>query len=295
MILQRLLKEGLIHPPDWLDETTTHYLTIMGSEAYGASSGGSDIDVYGFCVPPRYLTFPHLAGEIIGFGNQLQRFEQWSQHHIKHNAKEYDFSIYSIVKFFDLCMANNPNMLDALFTPRRCVIHSTEISEHMRENRKLFLHKGSFHKFRGYFFSQMNKIKTRTNSANPSRTADIETFGFDLKFAYNVVRIALESEQILVEHDLDLERNSEILKSIRRGEWTLERLEKWIEEKERSLETAYVNSSLPFSPDQEKIKEVLCACLEMAYGNLDHAVARSPSVDRILDDLRTIVKRYDPI
>lgn len=293
MILEKLLKDGLIHPPPWLDRNSCAYLTIMGSEAYGASSGSSDIDLYGFCIPPKYLTFPHLDGTIAGFGYQQQRFEQWSQHHIQYNAKEYDFSIYAIVKFFQLCMDNNPNMLDALFTPRRCVIHATEISDHVRANRRLFLHKGAFHKLRGFCFAQMNAIRKKKNADNPRRAEEIKTFGYDLKFGYNAVRISLEAEQILIEHDLDLERNSEILKSIRRGEWSFEQLEKWVEEKERALETAYVNSSLAHSPDQEKIKEVLLACLEMAYGNLDQAVVRNPSLDRLLDELRTIVGRYE--
>jgi hypothetical protein len=56
-------------------------------------------------------------------------------------------------------MENNPNMFDVMFLPRRCVLHSTPIYEHVRENRKLFLHKGSWHKFRGYAYSSLSKAK----------------------------------------------------------------------------------------------------------------------------------------
>ncbi len=34
-------------------------------------------------------------------------------------------------------------MIDSLFTPWRCVMHPTQVGEVMRENRKLFLHKGA--------------------------------------------------------------------------------------------------------------------------------------------------------
>ena len=160
MLLQNLKKRGLIQPPPYLPDNT-HYLTLMGSVAYGVSS--SDSDVYGFCIPPKDMVFPHLRGEVLGFGRQKERFEQWQQHHVKDESarKEYDFSIYNIVKFFHLCMENNPNMVDALFTPRRCVLHTTQIGERVREQRKLFLHKGSYHKFKGYAYAQMNAITTK--------------------------------------------------------------------------------------------------------------------------------------
>ena len=54
----------------------------MGSMAYGVSSDSSDMDVYGFCVPEKETVFPHLRGEIPGFGTPQPRFEQWQEHHM---------------------------------------------------------------------------------------------------------------------------------------------------------------------------------------------------------------------
>ena len=163
MLIDRLVKQGAIHPPSWMASNTA-YLTIMGSVAYGVSSDNSDMDLYGFCVPKKELTFPHLSGEILGFGRQKKRFEQWQEHHIDDPSdpkKQYDFQIFSIVKYFSLCMACNPNCIDSLFTPRECVIHSTQIAETVRENRKLFLHKGSWHRFKGYAYAQAAKMKKK--------------------------------------------------------------------------------------------------------------------------------------
>jgi predicted nucleotidyltransferase len=162
MIVDNLYKANLIHPPKWMLQNTA-YLTIMGSQAYGVSTDDSDFDVYGFCIPPKDLVFPHLAGEIPGFGRQIQRFEQWQEHHVRdpNKSMEYDFAVYSIVKYFHLCMENNPNMIDSLFTPRNCVIHSTTVAELVRENRRMFLHKGCWHKFKGYAYSMVNKMKYR--------------------------------------------------------------------------------------------------------------------------------------
>jgi predicted nucleotidyltransferase len=293
MILDNLYKQNRIHPPKWMIPNTA-YMTVMGSQAYGVSADDSDLDVYGFCLPPKDMVFPHLAGEIQGFGRQAQRFEQWSEHHVKDPNKEveYDFVVYSIVKYFHLCMENNPNMIDSLFTPRNCVIHSTNISEMVREKRRMFLHKGSWHKFKGYAYAQMSKIRNKVNASNEKRAASIAEHGYDLKFAYHIVRLLNEVEQILVEGDLDLQRNREQLKDIRRGEWTLDQVEQYFESKERLLEATYASSNLPHSPDETVIKRLLMDCLEEHYGDLSTAVRMDTNVGALVRDLRSVLDRH---
>lgn len=266
----------------------------MGSQAYGVSTDDSDLDVYGFCIPPKDLVFPHLAGEIPGFGRQIQRFEVWQEHHVRDPNKEveYDFAIYSIVKYFQLCMENNPNMLDSIHTPRNCVIHSTPIAEHVREHRKLFLHKGCYHKMRGYAYAQMSKIRNKVNSSNPKRADTIEKFGYDTKFAYHVCRLVLETEQILVTHELDLQRDKELLKTVRKGEWSLERIEDWFQNMEKSLEQLYINSSLQNTPNESAIKTLLIECLEMHYGSLTECIRIQPNIQNLINDLGSLIEKY---
>ena len=138
----------------------------------------------------------------------------------------------------------------------------------------------------------MSKIRNKTNSSNPKRAADIEKFGMDTKFAYHVVRLALECEQLLATQDLDLQRDREILKSIRRGEWSFERLETWFQQKESTLETLYASSSLRMEPNEAAIKDLLLKCLEHHYGNLDAAIARVPELDSLITDLQAVLARY---
>jgi predicted nucleotidyltransferase len=253
------------------------YEVLMGSEAYGVSSGDSDRDIYGFCIPPKHVVFPHLAGEILGFGRQKKRFEQYQQHHVYDpdalggRGVEYDFSIYNIVKYFQLCMDNNPNMLDSLFVPERCVLYSTKIGDMVRTERRIFLHKGSWFKLKGYSFGQMRKMKNKTPEPGSKRYEDIQKHGFDQKYAYHIVRLLNEAEQILIEHDLEIDRNREQLKAIRNGEWTQEQVVEYFHRKEAELETAYTTSSLRHSPDEDQIKALLLSCLEEYYGSLDVA------------------------
>jgi hypothetical protein len=353
MLLHRLQKDGLIHPPKWLADNTA-YLTVMGSTAYGVSNDMSDMDVYGFAFPPKEVIFPHLTGHIPGFGAGPQNFEVWDKHHVveKGTGKEYDFAIYSIVKFFHLVMENNPNMVDSLFTPERCVIHSTDVSDMVRAERKTFLHKGAYHRFKGYAYQQLKKVRSKRMDepsllavmdfekdhgiahtvsmqdiedvtrpgpggfvrttvfrlsdkelaeykrlydnmlATNKRLDAVKRFGFDVKFSYHIVRLALECEQILMEGDLDLERNREQLKAIRAGDWTLDRLEGWFVDKEKQLEQVYTDSTLPKFPDENRLRNLLLQCLEHHYGNLESAVVRQTDVDTLIRDMQEVLDRY---
>lgn len=289
MIIKKLEQKKLIQPPKWLSNNT-HYLTVMGSIAYGCNESNSDYDCYGFCIPPKEMIFPHLNGEIMGFGKQTQRFEQWQQHHIKDNDKkiEYDFAIYNIVKYFHLVMENNPNMIDSLFTPQRCVLHCTQIGQHVRDNRKLFVHKGCLSKFRGYSFSQRSKIINKTNAKNEKRADSIDKHGYDVKYAVHLIRLLLECEQLLIFGEMDIQRDREIYKAIRKGEWTLEQIDEFFMTKEKALEELYNTSKIPYEPDEDKIKQILIDCLEMHYGKLDNSVIvvkKNDSLQSIIDEM----------
>jgi uncharacterized protein len=293
--LQKLTDRGQIKPPRWLPGNV-QYETIMGSVAYGVSSETSDIDVYGWAIPLKEEVFPHLRGEIAGFGTPKPRFDQFEVHHVHHpdalagHGRSYDLTIYGIVKFFNLAMENNPNVIDSLFTPVNCVLHSTRAGGLVREKRRLFLHKGAWPKFKGYAYSQLHKI--RTKQPEGKRVAIVERHGFDVKFAYHVVRLLGEVEQILIEGDIDLQRDHERLKAIRRGEWDEERLRTWCAEKEGHLEQAYAASTLRATPDEAAIKSLLVDCLEEHYGSLANCVV---DPDRAIGTLRIIQQELDRV
>ena len=127
-------------------------------------------------------------------------------------------------------MENNPNVIDSLFTPVNCVLHSTRVGNLVRENRKLFLHNGAWPKFKGYAYSQLHKLSIKEPQGK--RAELVAEHGYDTKFAYHVVRLLPEVEKILIEGDIDLQRNNEQLKAIRRGDWTEDRLRAWCSDKE---------------------------------------------------------------
>lgn len=169
-IIQKLTDKNLISPPSWLPDNTA-MLGMMGSVAYGVSSDTSDVDVYGFCLPPKNMVFPN---DIPGFGRQKKRFEQFQQHHIKDGDKTFDFAVFSVVKYFNLCMENNPNCIDSLFIPQSCILHINAVGTMMREKRRRFLHKGIFYKLKGYSYSQLHKAGNKDVVARALKAREFE-------------------------------------------------------------------------------------------------------------------------
>lgn len=285
----KLHEAGKLNAPRFLKNNII-YEVITGSHAYGTNvSESSDLDIYGVVIPLKEMVFPHLAGEIPGFGVQIKRFEQYIQHHLEHGVHSYDMTYTSIVKYFQLCMENNPNMVDTLFVPQECVTHMNRIGSLIRENRRRFLHKGSYHKFLGYAHSQLHKMAS--NKREGKRAEIHDKFGFDVKFAMHLVRLSYEAEQILSEEDLDLRRHSEHLKAIRRGDVPEQDIRLWFASKEKYLEELYRTSTLRHTPDQEFLKTLLLNCLEHHYGSLEKAIDTSDKYQSAVIEISAILER----
>lgn len=292
-VIKELTDKKLINPPPWLP-LNVQYLGITGSVAYGVSSDTSDMDLIGWAIPPKNIIFP--PGEIVGFGKHKNRFDQFLADHIEDKdalggkGRNFDITVYNIVRFFHLCLDNNPNLIDVLFLPQTCILHITQIGNLVRENRHIFLHRGCFPRFKGYSYQMMHKMKSK----NPvgKRKEIIEKFGFDTKYAYHLVRLLQECEQILATGDLDLQQNNEHLKAIRRGEVSEDDIMSWASDKEKHLEKLYNESKLPWGPNEEKVKELLVKCLEIQYSSLKDCIVMPEIPKKALQEISEIIEKY---
>ena len=284
-----LYKQGLIHPPSFM-QGNVQYEAISGSHAYGVNDPDkSDYDVIGFCIPPKEIIFPHLAGTLCGFDHPQNRFEQFEATHIQYNKKEYDLKIYNIVKFFRLGADCNPQIIESLFVPANYIIHTTRIGNMVRENRKLFLSKKIYHTMKGYAYSMMSAMQNK-KFENSNRKSDVEKYGYSLKYAYHVVRLLNQTSYILTHGDLDLQFNKEQLKSIRRGEWTLDDIKGCFNSKEKYLEELYQESNvIPMLIQEDAIKSLLLNCLEEHYGSLAQAIVFEDKNLYVLKKIKELV------
>jgi len=265
-IVQKI-KEVITPGQEWILDNL-QYMTIMGSQSYGINHENSDTDIYAVTIPPKEYVYPSMFGYIYGF-DIFPTFNQFQVQFKKGQKKDHlDVVIYSITKYFSLVFDNNPNMIDSLFTPDNCVLICSSLFKKVRSQRHLFLHKGCFHKFKGYAYSQLRKIKTNPDErVSEERKELITKFGYDVKFALHIFRLLNECEQILTGQSLNLQQNKEELKLIRQGFYSLSEIHQRFKDRELQLENLYNNSSLPWGKEtnQDKIKELLTLVLEEFY------------------------------
>jgi uncharacterized protein len=131
-------------------ENHTIFECIVGSQAYGINTSTSDVDKSGVMIPDKeyYLGLKSVA--------QFQGYENE------------DKTIYEFRKIVKLLADNNPNCLDLLFMPERCILKITPYWQQIIDNADLFISKKCRHTFSGYAIAQLNRIKThRAYLLNP--------------------------------------------------------------------------------------------------------------------------------
>ncbi len=123
----------------WLVPNTL-FLTLHGSHAYGTNIATSDIDVKGFCIPPKEY--------FLGFTKTFEQAE----------FKEPDGVVYEIRKFFKLARDCNPNVIEVLFADESdwCII--TDLGRKIIDNRDSFLSMKANYTFAGYARAQLKRI-----------------------------------------------------------------------------------------------------------------------------------------
>jgi len=133
----------------------------------------------------------------------------------------------------------------------------------------------------------------KKHESDSDRSKAVRKEGQDWKYVYHLVRLISEVEQILTEGDLDIQKNREQLKSVRRGEWTLEQVKEWFYSKEKSLGELYQTSTLQHSPDEERIKRLLLDCLEEYYGSLEACVVDVDLATKTLQKITELINEFN--
>lgn len=264
MILKQLKNQKLINCNDFVVDNAI-FVALTGSVAYGASNNMSDIDIYGITVPPLEYIYPSKYGEIDGFSvGRLPRFDEYQQHHIQFNNAEYDVKIYSIVKFFQLAMHGNPNVIDSLFTPANCVLHIDVVMQRIFMQRNIFLSKQCYERFRGFAYNHLKSMK----QIKAGREHYCK-YGYDVKDASHIVRQLLGIIEILETGDYILNKNAEEIIRIRQGYYSYEEMLQYCENLLCLAQIAKEKSSLRDEPDYQAIKKLLVNTIDSFHLNGD--------------------------
>ena len=118
------------------------YQYIRGSHAYGLNIETSDVDTGGVYITTNDV----LLGLRSGYCEQIA------------DAKN-DNVWYEVGRFLELLMASNPNMLEALFVPDRCIVYKHPVMDYILENKHKFLTKKAFNALVGYSIQQIAKAR----------------------------------------------------------------------------------------------------------------------------------------
>lgn len=285
--LNKFTDKKLISPPSFLRNNLVMEV-ITGSRAYGCNNEESDFDIAGIGTPTKEMIFPSFHGYLEGFDKDIPKFEQYrTDNKIQFADKEYDLTVFSLIKFFRLAANGTPNCVELLFVPLNCITYNTNAGSLLRDNRHIFLHKDMWNNYTAYARSQIHKMAS--NKREGKRKELYEKYSFDVKFAYNLVRLISQIEQILTVEDLDLQKHKEYMKSIRRGEVKEEEIRNWFSEKEKTLEQAYRESKLPQLSDEVKIKNLLLNIIEIQYGNISNCITALDKESTALQEIRQIL------
>lgn len=170
------------------------FLFTRGSQAYGTNNAQSDEDIGGICLPTR---------EVILGVNKFEQDDRW----VDENGEKVDKSIYNFTKAMDLFCENNPNMLDFLYAPERCIKFETDEWAKVRDIRDDFMCIKSKWTYQGYAVSQLNRIRThRSYLLNPVTEPSREKFGLPENSIFPETQIgvlAKISSQWVVPEDQD--------------------------------------------------------------------------------------------
>jgi len=179
---------------------------------------------------------------------------------IQRTFHEWDSVAYDVRKYVYLLLKGNPNVTSLLWLQSNHYIHIHPLGQKLIDNRMIFASKQSYHAFCGYAYGQMKRMEhfKREGYQGEKRRKLIEKFGYDTKNAQHLIRLMRMCIEFLSEGEMHVFRDdSEMLKDIKRGKWSLEEVKKEAMRLFERAEFAYDRSPLPPQPDYEKAEELV--------------------------------------
>lgn len=194
---------------------------------------------------------------------------------------------------------NQDEMVDVLsFEDTYEIPHAITYAEALAEQDMRLVHGVGDHNFKHISNDDWKHYCTifKKGVEKNTRFEANKKFQMDRKFLYHIVRLYDEGDQIISsngEADIDLRRSKEIMKAVRRGEWSTQQIRDFVAEKDIAMEAAYSRCTLPEYPDTDELRKLLYKCLEVHCGDLsscyqepDWSVMTLRKISEILDNNR---------
>jgi len=237
---------------------TTILLGYRGSVAHGTyirtygPDAHDDKDLLGVCIGPKESYFG------------LQKFEQKEAIVTAEDGVEWDSVVYELRKYVRLLLKCNPNVLSLLYLPEHLYIIRHPLGQRLINNRDLFVSREAYHSYVGYAKGQMHRMTHPSGRhMGAKRRALVEKFGYDTKNASHLIRLLRMGIEFLTTGEMRILREdaAELLE-IKRGEWTLERVQAEADRLFALAQEAFIHSPLPPKPNKEAAERLIIQILE---------------------------------
>ena len=182
-------------------------IQVAGSHSHNLDMPGSDVDYMAvYAIPLRQMIGVLPATETMG----------------SCEGEKPDWTAHCVTKFAKLLISGNPGMLD--LGTATCMCESSPIWAVLQQNIRTFVSQHAVMRHIGYLNSQMMRLR---------KGMALHTTGgnYNTKWAMHAVRLAMDAAALSVgklpnRWKTGLERTK--LKEIRRGDWTVERVEEFV-------------------------------------------------------------------
>lgn len=195
-------------------------LSLAGSRAYGTATDESDHDWRGLMVRPikdHYLRYEGFEQKDSGWqletGNLLYLSE--------------DTVVWDLQKFLKLANKANPNILENLWHESYKI--QTAAGKKLVEDRELFINSNISKTYKGYAYSQLNKLKNKQNEQQLTRANDRKV-GYRCKHAMHCLRLLYQLHYLALDGELIININkfskkrAGLLRDIKNGDVPLDRV-----------------------------------------------------------------------
>ena len=267
---------GYAHPVGRDEQRSiVHAATILrgtvGSTVHGLHQEDQDDrdEMAIFVEPPDFALGLRLAKS----GRRWRAFEHYVERTQPEGARsgpgDLDLVTYSLRKWLRLALAGNPTVLLLLFSPADSLTVLTARGAALRDMSDAIVSGQAGPRYLGYLRTQKDRLLGIRGQKRVNRPELIAAHGFDTKYAMHVVRLAYQGIELMTTGKLTLpmaEPARSLIMSIRRGEWSESEVLAEISQVELRLEQAVSATSLPQTPDYDRVDRFIVESYREAWG-----------------------------
>jgi len=230
-----------------------HGLTIKPEE--DEMYGIDDVDTFEVYSYPREY---YLSLESYYHRAEVKEIKEGSQDEVQ----------YELRKTFHLLSNCNPNVMTYLYNKPEHYFNISKGGKMLLENRDIFLSKRRIYMaYSGYAYGQIKKLQSGAYRGymGSKRKSIVDKIGYDTKNAMTLVRILRNAQELLLDKTMSTFENEhrEELLDIKKGKYSMDKLQKLADKEFRLNEKAYQKSKLPEENNKNKINELLVDILNV--------------------------------